>query len=422
MEPSKTESTPDRARKTRSAGLVLTGSGFLAVLVLTLGTITERPGEPIGTLCLICGERGLADAILNAVLFVPFGAGLSLVLNAGFAVLGSGLLSLVVEVAQTGLSGRYPTLGDIVFNTVGGGAGALLVHFARKLPNVFPTPPKRLALISALLPAAVFLGTAFLVQPKYPETEYYGQWKHDLGHLVPYQGDVLSARVGDHFLPDDLLQSTGPVKAALEAGDPIRFSLSPAEISPDPAHILAIYDDTQTEVFMVMDWGGELRFRRRTWSVALRLDQPHFSWPGALLRGRGDTVDAAIRQEARALCLELGGRLRCDGAGGVEEGWRLLHQLHSSTSPLAHVSSAVWILFLCFPAGFFGRGRPGAILLLGASLSALAALVSWWSPALGLRALTFLVPVSAVVLGHACARIMAAKRILTGNGGAGGCS
>jgi hypothetical protein len=321
--------------------------------------------------------------------------------------------------AQTGLSGRYPTLGDIVFNTVGGGAGALLAHFARKLPGVLPTPPKRLALVSALLPVAVFLGTAFLVQPTYPETEYYGQWKHELGHLVPYPGDVLSARVGDHFLPDDLLQSTGPVKAALEAGEPIHFSLSTAEISPNPAHVLAIYDDTQTEVFMVMDWEGELRFRRRTRSVALRLDQPHFSWPGALLRGRGETVDAAIRQEARALCLELDGRLLCDGAGGVEEGWRLLHQLHASDSPLAHVSSAVWLLLLCFPAGFFGRGRPRAIGLLGASLSAVAVLVSWWSPALGLRALTFLGPVSAVVLGHACARILAAKGILTGERGSG---
>jgi len=389
-----------RTRKHRSVGIFLTGSGLLAILLLTLGTDTELPGEPISSFCLLCGARGLADAILNVALFVPFGAGLSILLNVGWSVLGSGLVSLFVEIAQTGMSGRYPTLGDVIFNTLGGGAGALLVLFARKLPAVLPTPPKKLAIGSALFPIAVFLATALLVEPSYPETEYYGQWKHELGHLAPYPGEVLSAHVGDHPLPDNRLRDTAPVKAALEAGEPIRFSVTTVERSRYPAHILAIYDDTQTEVFMVMDLPEKLRFRRRTWSVVLRLDQPFHTWHGALPRSLGDTVDAAIRQGTRNLCLEINGLTRCDGTGGVEEGWRLLHQLDSTQSPLAYLLSACWVLFLCFPAGLFGRGRTApSWLLTGAALGGVAVVVSWWSPWLGLSPITFLAPLCAVFLG-----------------------
>ena len=70
--------------------------------------------------------------------------------------------------------------------------------------------------------------------------------------------------MGDHPLPDNRLRETAPLKAALEGGEPILFSLTTVERSRYPAHILAIYDDTQTEVFMVMDLPGNLRFRRRT--------------------------------------------------------------------------------------------------------------------------------------------------------------
>jgi VanZ family protein len=73
------------------------------------------------------------ESTLNALLFLPLGLALALLLGrwwvlaapAGFA------MSFAVEVAQARIPGRVPDLDDVLWNTVGAAAGAVLVGIIR---------------------------------------------------------------------------------------------------------------------------------------------------------------------------------------------------------------------------------------------------------------------------------------------------
>ncbi len=389
---------------------ILAGTGFLMVLALTLWPSADPATEPIGRYCLFCGDRGFADAILNTLLFTPFGAGLALVFNSAAAVVGSALLSFGVELAQTGMAGRYPTLGDVVFNTLGGGCGALLVHLARALPAAVRHPSTTLALSAVLAPLGAFFLTAALVSPSYPETEYYGQWKHDLSNLIPYPGEVLSASVGDIPLGDGLSHEPASLRAALEAGGPIRVSFVAAEPVPAEAHLLAIFDDAQTLVFLITVLGRDVRFQWGSRSAILLMDRPFTQWEGVMPDTPGDTATIGVGWESRTLCMTVNSHSRCANSWGVEEGWRLLYRASFAPSWLLVILSAAWLISLCIPAGTVLPAVASRGVLLGTGLGCLAVAVSWWNPFLDPHWVTFLAPPFGVFAGT-----LIRKRILKNN-------
>jgi VanZ family protein len=74
------------------------------------------------------------ESILNALLFVPLGAALALLLGRRLWVLAPLLgfgLSFAVEYAQTRIPGRVPDIHDIVWNSVGALAGAVVAALLR---------------------------------------------------------------------------------------------------------------------------------------------------------------------------------------------------------------------------------------------------------------------------------------------------
>jgi VanZ family protein len=100
----------------------------LVILVLTLLPSGNSPPRPF-SFHVGPGRRWLADGILNICLFVPLG------LAAGWssrsplkAILAGILLSTGIELAQTIVPGRDPSLSDIVFNTIGALSGAMIVR------------------------------------------------------------------------------------------------------------------------------------------------------------------------------------------------------------------------------------------------------------------------------------------------------
>jgi glycopeptide antibiotics resistance protein len=100
----------------------------LVILVLTLLPSGNSPPRPF-SLHVVLGRRWLADGFLNICLFVPLG------LAAGWdsrsplkAILAGILLSTGIELAQTIVPGRDPSLSDIVFNTIGVLSGAMIVR------------------------------------------------------------------------------------------------------------------------------------------------------------------------------------------------------------------------------------------------------------------------------------------------------
>lgn len=117
----------DRARALTAAALPAV-IGVILILTLSPTPSTAPPGPPLEG-CWVCGARGVADVIANILLFTPLGVVLSLRMwRAGRSVLFGALLSAAIELAQFRVPGRDPSIGDLLFNTLGTGAGILLVY------------------------------------------------------------------------------------------------------------------------------------------------------------------------------------------------------------------------------------------------------------------------------------------------------
>ena len=98
---------------------------WLAVILgVTLVPLEATDGPP-PILCVLCGDGALADGVLNAALFLPLGAALSV---AALSVAGwrpwrlfalAALLSLGVEIFQFVIPGRDPSRPMIRARPVG---------------------------------------------------------------------------------------------------------------------------------------------------------------------------------------------------------------------------------------------------------------------------------------------------------------
>ncbi|MBW9094685.1 VanZ family protein [Microbacterium jejuense] len=130
--------TTPRSESTLAPRLFL--SALASALVLALTLAPRRIVAPARGVFLAAADRWLGplvvdlttpqlESLLNALLFIPLGAAVALLLGrrlwllapvVGFAV------SFAVEYAQSRIPGRVPDLQDVVWNTVGAGTGAVV--------------------------------------------------------------------------------------------------------------------------------------------------------------------------------------------------------------------------------------------------------------------------------------------------------
>ena len=114
-------STPHRSWLRVALALVLA-----AILSVTLYPASGEPTHPL-VWCIVCGEGGTADVILNIILFLPLGGVLALLgVPRNRAWIAGTLLSGMIECAQLGIPGRDSSLGDVLSNSTGTILGFIL--------------------------------------------------------------------------------------------------------------------------------------------------------------------------------------------------------------------------------------------------------------------------------------------------------
>ena len=108
----------------RSTMALLAWVACVARLTLWPEPQSTMAGFGAQSLCVICGPRGLGDAILNWALFVPLGALLAIrgAGVRGVALVGLGV-SVLIEVTQLTVPGRHVAIGDVIWNSLGASAG-----------------------------------------------------------------------------------------------------------------------------------------------------------------------------------------------------------------------------------------------------------------------------------------------------------
>jgi hypothetical protein len=350
-----------------------------AVAAILAATLWPEFGNEPGawSWCVVCGDRGTADVLVNAVLFLPFGVALAAAavspLRCG---LGGALLSAAVECAQLYLPGRDPSLGDVVSNTVGSGLGVVLVATAPSWLLPAGTQASRLSRAGALAAAALCFVTGWLLTPAPPRPSYAALWTPNLGRLEWYRGRVQNVTVGNVALPAGPVANSAAMRELLLS--PRGFTLHVRAIAGPRTDalggFLVIEGERGRELLLVGPHRDDLVFRFRTRAVALhlRLDAPDIRLSNALRSVTpGDTLAITVRGSRGRYTLSANAP-RADGLGfTVASGWSLLVYPEVGPAWFKMLCSLAWLAALWTPAGFWARTRGDAWVIVGAVVVAL---------------------------------------------------
>lgn len=280
----------------RIAGISLVSAGLMITALITLHS---RPADawraaetPIW--CLICGDLGTIDVIWNIALFVPLGAGLTLLgVPRGVVAIVALLLSLGIEATQhLALAGRDPSLSDIVTNTTGALVGALMVAGWSRLRR--PAPHQAYWLAATV--AAAWLAGQIVMAWGYgldlgtaPSTVHWTP--ADPGRPV-FRGEVLTTRFhGTEASDRDSLAMASIV--------PMEATIALSARSRSRAPIVRV---TSGGVARVELWSrsGAVIFQPRLRFGRLRLRQPAVAL-APIAPGRTDTITVRAGVTGRGL-------------------------------------------------------------------------------------------------------------------------
>lgn len=349
-------------------GVVLVVLSAVAAGIATLQPAPEMADRVarIPASCLVCGELGGTDVVLNLLLFAPFAVGLALLnirtLRVFLIVAG---ISLSIEaIQQAWLPGRDASLSDLLTNSIGAMIAAWLAH--RRTAFLLPDPRRAAWLTLAGLASWVCLeaAAAWSLLPALPETTYWGQWAPDLGSLDRFTGTVLTAEVAGDSLPphrlresprlrQHLLQGAGPVTATAVTGDP------PDDLAP----IVSVFDGQSTEIFLLGQRRTEAFFRLRTRVSSLRLRPPAIRITGALPSTRGQplALAASYTRGRYWLRVEVGGHtLERTLDGSPNWAWSYFMPFGNyALGDDVRWLTALWVCGLLMPMGYWA-GRTGA--------------------------------------------------------------
>ncbi|TFG61922.1 MAG: VanZ family protein, partial [Gemmatimonadales bacterium] len=156
-----------RVQQSESDSRRLLLAATLGILLLTLTPISN-PAEALSTFCILCGSYGTADFLLNVLMFAPPGYLICRVINyRSRALLVVVTATVAIELAQVLIPGRFPTLGDVVANIIGGSLGIWAVHVRAHQPDRSPHRGAQAAARTApfALTAALILTGILLLRP-----------------------------------------------------------------------------------------------------------------------------------------------------------------------------------------------------------------------------------------------------------------
>ena len=339
----------------------------IATIAIALATLTpaDQMGSTSGPLCIVCGEVGGVDAVLNVLLFVPYGMALGLMgvpwRRAILVVVAS---TVAIETLQfSAIAGRDSSLGDVLTNSLGGALGYWLgVNFERIV-----RPEARFARALAIAWAALFLAFQALGSyahlPAMTSVPYSGQIARDLGEgLRPFPGDVLAPRIGMDTIKDFGF-APARLRATLADGAPTRATVVPKSCSRGLSDIIHIADAHQREIMILAQRDADLVYGVRTSAQRLRLRALRYALPRVFGRVHCQLNDDTIAVSAQILHREVilaathrdGTRQVMQIEPDVAATWRLFApwQPYVSGKWTGRAVTALWLAAWIAPFGYW---------------------------------------------------------------------
>jgi hypothetical protein len=347
----------------KTLGLLLTAAGFAFIAAMTLVPHPELVEEvrKLPNMCLVCGEQGGQDVILNILLFIPLGIGLRLAgLNAWKAFGVSVLTSFAVETLQyTVIAGRHASLSDLLTNSSGGGLGILLVDRWRGLIFPGPAASRRLAWLGIGIWLALEMVSVSLLSIAPPKTIYRSEWAPVLPWFDQFRGEVSRATLNGDLILGALPDEGRKVGARLAKGG---FVLEVAGTGDGGsgflAPIMGVFDEKEQEILIVGEWGRDLIFRVRMRVSDLGLRNPALRLPDVLPAVPGKPLEIRAGLNRGRLFIQLardGQESRRELALSPNWGWSFLLPNEYAFGYEVHFLTALWIAGLLLPLAYWAR-------------------------------------------------------------------
>lgn len=337
----------------------------MAVALSLIAILTLRSQQSDAILpywCLRCGDLWPIDGLLNAALFAPLGIGLGIL---GQRVITSAALaagvSIAIELLQRYLvSGRLASIGDIVGNTGGALAGALIAAHALPLARPASGAARRLAAAWALgwlaLTAAASSAMRLSIHPR----DLWGQWAPDLAHLDQFRGNILNGTLGPDPFPWLRAADSYRLHAILVA-DRVEVT---ATIIPDAptgrvAPILSIFDAASDEALLLGQKGTSAVFRMRTRAADYGLRSPEAVLDDAFPALAGVARPLTLLATRRGSVLRLATGAPSGSAPevttelGPATAWMTLLPSSAAIPPLRLALTTLWLPVLLAPAAYW---------------------------------------------------------------------
>jgi hypothetical protein len=358
--------------RTLLVGNIVTLIATAAIGVATLTPATTSAIEPRWA-CVVCGTTGVADVLVNLLLYVPYGVGLTMLGMRPTRALALVLATtFAVELLQYRvLVGRDGTLSDVLTNTLGGTSGIVVARHWRSLALPTPRSSALLAAGWAVVWAGVLAISAYALAPTADTAGAVVWWKPVMPPFQQFQGALDAVVVdGRSTVNREILPPPSPSESVSVA---IRVAAEPTRVASAPIVWIG-HGDSEDVVLLRARHDLVARFKVR--GSAWRLVSPTFLLPGAFgsreprqvratMAGHVLTLTAAAPNASQARSITLGPTL----------GWALLVPSFVRVGPRYHWYSLAWMTVFLFPLGYWaGRGAlaRGAVAPLDAASAGIA--------------------------------------------------
>jgi VanZ like family len=362
--------------RARRLGAVVASVGLLAILVLTLIPNPRQASVADETplLCLVCGESGGADVVLNLLLFIPLGVGLALLGRSWARVVAlCALLSLGVETLQYAAHiGRDASLSDLLTNTASGAVGAVLVRRLDLLLAPGPLPARRLSLGAAAAWLAILSLTAISMHPWAPAGRLRNFCTASYPTSESFSGTARTMTLNAVALSCDQEVPRGEIRREIRRGQVLLETVVEAGGSSDGREVIHLVRASGTTLLLLAQQGRTAVFQAPRMAQALKLFAPAVWLPGAFPSRPDGPVTLTAEADGHHLRLSAAH----DGVRRVAEltlspayGWTLLFAIPMAPGAPLRIVAAIWLGALLLPAGYWAglAARPaGAVSGLGA--------------------------------------------------------
>lgn len=297
--------------------LILTGIWGVVILALTLTPST--PAAPLSPFCVICGDLGGTDFVLNVALFLPLGIGVGAMWpGRWWRWVVPALLSLSIELVQHGfVPGRDGTFGDLLANSLGGGLGIAITAFALLLLVPNGRQARRLAAVSGALVLLALWGAGRMLTPTLPFLVYWVQWLPQKGGYATFPGSLDSLEVNG--VPLRASEEVDPVfRPGILTPDrnEVRAVVRPVPSATNKIELIARLAAPGTERFMIGRHGDDFVYRVWLHAADLGFRVPIAALPDAFSQTHGSRGSDTSAIELESGIDAQGLRLRARGPFG----------------------------------------------------------------------------------------------------------